>query len=178
MDADNTVSAEVLALTYGAIVRQLLADLSDVESVNEQLKTMGQNIGMRLIEEFLAKTGIDRCSNLQTTARAIAERGFPMFLGVRGAVRPAAEGAESSRECAMVLRDLPLAEFVEVPPQYQGLKYCNLVAGVIEGALARVNLSVKCEMVKDMLCGAQEYEFSLRLLQDVQPDKYPFDEHD
>jgi trafficking protein particle complex subunit 3 len=76
------------------------------------------------------------------------------------------------------LREIPLAEFVEIPQQYQGLKYCNLVAGVIEGALARVSLPVQCDIVKDMLCGAQEYELSLKLLQDVQPEKYPFDEND
>jgi trafficking protein particle complex subunit 3 len=177
MDTDSTINTEVLALTYGAIVRQLLADLSDIDSVNNQLKQMGNNIGLRLIEEFLAKTGIDRCSNFQVTAKTIAERAFPMFLGVRGTARPA-ETDKSGKECVIILREIPLAEFVEIPLQYQGLKYCNLVAGVIEGALARVSLPVKCEIVKDMLCGAQEYELSLKLLQDAQPELYPFDEND
>ena len=74
---------------------------------------------MRLIEEFLAKTGIERCSNFQTTARAIAERALPMFLGVRGTARPA-EGDETGKECVIILREIPLAEFVEIPQQYQG----------------------------------------------------------
>jgi len=33
-------SAEVLALTYGALVRQLVADLDDVADINAQLDTM------------------------------------------------------------------------------------------------------------------------------------------
>ena len=33
-------SAEVLALTYGALVRQLVADLDDVADVNARLDTM------------------------------------------------------------------------------------------------------------------------------------------
>ena len=41
-----------------------------------------------------------------------------------------------------------------------------------------MSLSVQCDIVKDMLCGAQEYELSLKLLQDAQPEKYPFDEND
>lgn len=176
MEAETT-NTEVLALTYGAIVRQLLADLSDIESVNDQLKEMGNNIGARLIEEFLARTGTEKCSNFQATARMIAERAFPMFLGVRGTAR-GADADDTSRDSVIVLRELPLAEFVEIPPQYQGLKYCNLVAGVIEGALARVNLSVKCDLVKDVLCGAQEYEFALKLLQDVPAEQYPFGEDD
>ena len=32
----------------------------------------------------------------------------------------------------------PLAEFVELPPQYQGLNYSNLLCGVIRGALEMV----------------------------------------
>jgi trafficking protein particle complex subunit 3 len=177
MDTSTTTNTEVLALTYGAIVRQLLADLSDIDSVNSQLKQMGNNIGMRLIEEFLAKTGLDKCSNFQTTAKIIAEKAFPMFLGIRGTVK-SGESEDTGKECVIILREIPLAEFVEIPQQYQGLKYCNLVAGVIEGALGRVNLSVRCDIVKDMLCGAQEYELSLNLLQDVPPEKYPFDEND
>ena len=173
----DTINTEVLALTYGALVRQLLADLSDIESVNSRLKQMGNNIGMRLIEEFLAKTGVDKCSSFEATAKTIAEKAFPMFLGIKGAVRPV-DSDQSGKECLIVLREIPLAEFVEIPSRYQGLKYCNLVAGVVEGALGRVNMSVKCDMVKDMLCGAQEYELSLKLLQDVPAEVYPFDEHD
>lgn len=173
MEAD--ANAEVLALTYGAVVRQLLADLNDVDSVNSQLKQMGNNVGMRLIEEFLAKTGIDRCSNFQQTCKTIAERAFPMFLGVRGSSRAVESG---EREAIIMLKELPLAEFVEIPAHYQGLQYCNMVAGVIEGALARVNMTVKCDIVKDVLTGAQEYEFLLKLLQDVPAEQYPFGEND
>jgi hypothetical protein len=33
-------SAEVLVLTYGSLVRQLVADLDDIAAVNKQLDTM------------------------------------------------------------------------------------------------------------------------------------------
>lgn len=174
MDSES-INAEVLALAYGAVVRQLLADLNDVESVNAQLKRMGNNIGMRIVEEFLAKTEIDRCSNFQQTSKTIAERAFPMFLGVRGTARPVDNG---EREAIITLKELPLAEFVEIPPHYQGLQYCNMVAGVVEGALARVNMNVKCDIIKDVLTGAQEYEFMVKLLQEVPAEQYPFGEND
>jgi hypothetical protein len=32
-----------------------------------------------------------------------------------------------------------------------------MVAGVVEGALARVNMNVKCKIIEDVLAGAQEY---------------------
>lgn len=171
----DTINSEILALTYGAIVRQLLADLNDVDSVNAQLKQMGYNIGTRLIEEFLAKTALQKCGNFSETAKTIAERAFPMFLGVRGVAKPVGNG---DQECLLSLRDIPLTEFVEIPPQYKGLKYCNLVVGVIEGALDRVNMKVSCDIVKDMLAGAQEYEISMKLTQAIPAEQYPFGEND
>ncbi|KAJ0980813.1 hypothetical protein J5N97_009068 [Dioscorea zingiberensis] len=52
------VNAELFSLTYGAIVRQLLTDLEEVDEVNKQLDQMGDNIGIRLIDEFLAKSNV------------------------------------------------------------------------------------------------------------------------
>lgn len=34
---------------------------------------MGYNIGLRLIEDFLAKTGTGRCANFRETAETIAK---------------------------------------------------------------------------------------------------------
>jgi len=56
------VSAELLALTYGAFVHRLIKDESstngtgeNAEEVNAILDKMGYNIGLRIIDEFFAK---------------------------------------------------------------------------------------------------------------------------
>ncbi|KAK4275316.1 hypothetical protein QN277_018420 [Acacia crassicarpa] len=67
------VNAELFTLTYGAIVRQLLTDLEEVEEVNKQLDQMGYNIGIRLIDEFLAKSNVSRCVDFKETAEVIAK---------------------------------------------------------------------------------------------------------
>lgn len=41
----------------------------------------GYNIGQRLIEEFLARSGLGRCKDLKETSERIAKVGFKMFLG-------------------------------------------------------------------------------------------------
>ncbi|PNX97304.1 trafficking protein particle complex subunit 3-like protein [Trifolium pratense] len=69
------VNAELFTLTYGAIVRQLLTDLEEVEEVNKQLDQMGYNIGIRLIDEFLAKSNVSRCVDFRETADVIAKAG-------------------------------------------------------------------------------------------------------
>ncbi|CAO2819854.1 unnamed protein product [Amaranthus hypochondriacus] len=84
------VNAELFTLTYGAIVRQLLTDLEDVDQVNKQLDQMGYNIGARLIDEFLSKSNVSRCVDFKETAEVIAKVGFKMLLGVSAAVQQSA----------------------------------------------------------------------------------------
>ena len=86
-------------LTYGSIVRQLMTDLEDMEEVNKQLDSMcgspglhsearplpfsrsshvaclcrGYNIGIRLIDEFLAKSKTTRCGDFRETADRVAK---------------------------------------------------------------------------------------------------------
>jgi hypothetical protein len=71
----DKVSAELVVLTYGTIVAQLCKDYDgDYVEVNKQLDKMGYNIGLRLIEDYLAKSGtMKRCSNFRETAEMIAK---------------------------------------------------------------------------------------------------------
>lgn len=62
-------------LTYGTIVAQLCKDFdSDYVEVNKQLDKMGYNIGLRLIEDYLAKSNtMKRCANFRETAEMISK---------------------------------------------------------------------------------------------------------
>ena len=68
------INAELVTLTYGTMVAQLCKDFqSDYIEVNKQLDRMGYNIGLRLIEDFLAKSNTGRCSNFKETAEVISK---------------------------------------------------------------------------------------------------------
>lgn len=71
----DKVNAELVILTYGTIVAQLCRDYeSDYVEVNKQLDKMGYNIGLRLIEDYLAKSNtMRRCSNFRETAEMISK---------------------------------------------------------------------------------------------------------
>ena len=70
----DKVNAELVTLTYGTIVAQLCNDLDqDYAEVNKQLDKMGYNIGMRLIEDFFAKSSAQRCANFRETAETISK---------------------------------------------------------------------------------------------------------
>src|ERR1700753_1168181 len=70
----DKVSAELVTLTYGTVVAQLCKDFdSDYAEVNKQLDKMGYNIGLRLIEDYLAKSNtMKRCANFRETADMIS----------------------------------------------------------------------------------------------------------
>jgi hypothetical protein len=70
----DKVNAELVTLTYGTIVAQLCADYdSNYDEVNKQLDKMGYNIGMRLVEDFFAKSGTQKCANFKETAETISK---------------------------------------------------------------------------------------------------------
>lgn len=97
-------NSELFTLTYGALVRHLLLDLESPEEVNKQLDRMGQNIGVRLVDDFLAKTNTTRCRNFKEAAKTIADAGFKMFLGIDAKVTQI-----DDKECKMVGLSLPAA---------------------------------------------------------------------
>ena len=68
-----TQNAELFAMTYGALVVQLIQDYEDYTEVNKQLDKMGYNIGTRLIEDFLARSNIGRCADFRETGEVIAK---------------------------------------------------------------------------------------------------------
>jgi hypothetical protein len=132
----------------------------------------GRNIGVRIIDEFLAKSAITSCSNFRDTADMIAKVAFKMFLGITVEVTSwSADGNAFS----LILTDNPLVEFVELPVQYQELQYCRLLCGVIMGALEMVQLNVQCTFVKDVLRGDEVSEMRVELkgiLDTVMADEY------
>src|SRR5882757_710748 len=60
-------------MTYGALVVQLIQDYEDYAEVNKQLEKMGYNIGTRLIEDFLARSSLGRCSDFREVGEVVAK---------------------------------------------------------------------------------------------------------
>ncbi|GAB5035927.1 trafficking protein particle complex subunit 3 [Nannochloropsis oceanica] len=158
----SKMNAELFNLTYGAMIMQLIRDYEDVQDVNQQLEKMGYNIGQKLIDEFLAKSGVGNCGNIREVAEAVAKVGFKMFLGV---VVEVTNWNNEGTAFSLQVYDNPLADYVELPPQYSGLVYSNLLCGVIRGALEMIKYRVECRFVKDGLKGDEVNEIRVELKQ-------------
>lgn len=139
-----------MTLTYGTIVAQLCRDLTlpntanrtDYVAVNAELDRLGFAIGLRLIEDFLAKSNTGACASFRDTAEVISKVGFKIFMNVT----PQVSGWEKDGHSFVLgFEENPLADFVELPDDGRAqdeLWYSNLLCGVLRGALEMV--SVEC----------------------------------
>jgi len=164
--AMEKVNSELVVLTYGAIVASLCREFNnDMPKVNAQLDRMGFNIGVRLIDEFLAKSNMTACNNFRDTAAVIARVGLKMFLGCVGDI---VRFRDDGRECSMILRQNPLIDMIELPTEMSQLNYHSIICGCIRGALEAVNLHSEVVVMRDELRGASETEIRITLKQIIQ----------
>ncbi|XP_053993170.1 trafficking protein particle complex subunit 3-like [Hylaeus volcanicus] len=154
------VNSDLLSLTYGAFVTQLLKDYGLVEDVNKKLDKIGESMGSRLIEEFLAFSGIGKCHNFKETMEVLAKVGFKTFLGITADVN---QWDSLNTTCTLAFSDNPFNDFVDLPSSMKELNYSNLLCGCIRGALEQIHIIVTCEFVKDMLKGDSVNEIRINL---------------
>lgn len=103
-----------------------------------------------MIEDFLARTGLQKCSSFAETAEVVSkvraiyatadqnssQVAFKTFLNITPTVT-----APSPSEFILTLEENPLSEFAELPRDAKegGLWFSNVLCGVIRGALEMVN---------------------------------------
>lgn len=95
-------------------------------------------MGLRLIEDFLAKSNTGSCSNFRETAEMISKVGFKIFMNIT----PVVTGwSQDGKAFSLVFDENPLADFVELPDDGRAqdeLWYSNILCGVLRGTLEMV----------------------------------------
>ena len=158
-------NAELFALTYGALVTEIVRDCDeDLDRANAEIEKIGYSIGIRAVDEFLAKSRAPHCSSLEDTAEVLGRAAFKMFLGISVDVTN-----HSPTSFSLLFQDNPLSLFVELPEGYKGkLEYSILYCGVIRGALEMLNYKVDCNFVNSPLNGDDIHEIKVILKQVLQ----------
>ncbi|KAG0665442.1 transport protein particle 22 kDa subunit [Rhodotorula mucilaginosa] len=143
----DKINAELFTLTYGALVVQLIKDYEDYDEVNKQLDKMGYNIGVRLIEDFLARTGLGRCRDFAETGEIMSKVAFRSFFSITPTLvqHPAASPAQPQPAFSLIFDENPLTDFVELPEE-------------------AVQTSVDAKIVSDVLRGDEKTELRVTLL--------------
>ncbi|RHY33559.1 hypothetical protein DYB32_001550 [Aphanomyces invadans] len=148
----NVLKACTVSIPHSnkSAVTALIQDFEDLKEVNAQLEVMGYGIGIRLIDEFLAKSGVTACADFKDTTEVVAKVAFKMFFGINVDVVP----TDTANVFHLILYENPLSEFVELPPHAHGvLSYSNILCGVLRGALEMV-LDTTLKQVLPMQVGS------------------------
>ncbi|KAK2600183.1 hypothetical protein QQS21_005057 [Conoideocrella luteorostrata] len=185
----DKVNAELVTLTYGTVVAQLCKDFdSDYVEVNKQLDKMGYNIGLRLIEDYLAKSNtMKRCANFRETADMISRAslnphalactvGFKIFLNITPQVT---NWTSDNNQFSLVFDENPFADFVELPDDGRAqneLWYSNILCGVLRGALEMVQMQVEAHFISDVLRGNDTTEMRVSLIRYIDDELPPEDD--
>ncbi|QIW98045.1 hypothetical protein AMS68_003563 [Peltaster fructicola] len=180
----DKINTEVVTLTYGTIVASLCRDLTvantakktDYAAVNTELDRMGYNIGLRLIEDFLAKSNTGQCSNLRETAEMISKVGFKIFMNITPVVT---SWSQDNKSFNLIFEENPLADFVELPDDGRAqdeLWYSNILCGVLRGALEMIQMQIEAHFVRDVLRGDDTTEMKVTLIRYIEDEMPPDDE--
>lgn len=159
-DGAKKINMDLFSLTYGSLISQLITDCDTVEGINKQLDSMGYNIGLRLVEDFLAKSSSTRCKDLKDIAEKI-QHAFQLYLSVMPKIE---NWSPNNDEFSIVLHQNPLTEFVELPDSMQNMNYLNILPGVIRGALEMISVPVRAWIKSDQLKGDDETEIRVELV--------------
>ncbi|KAI3385674.1 hypothetical protein SNEBB_010608 [Seison nebaliae] len=173
---EKQISQDLFTLFYGTFVQEIVKDYEDLDEVNKQLDGIGYNIGIRLIDDYLARKQItDTCKNVQETASHISD-GFRLFLGMVAQTKPIFKDPNLFH---LSFNTNPLSEYAELPStgELNNLNYSQVVCGCIRGALEMVHLMVEVKMVQDMMKGDKCNEFSIKVIGKI-PDPVINDEDD
>ena len=151
-------------MTYGSLVSQLLRDYENPDDVNKQLDRIGYNIGLRLIEDYLAKTNATRCHDFKEVAERL-QSAFKMYLGTTPSL---SNWSPANDEFSLIIDSNPLTEYVELPDSILNLRYSNIYAGAIRGALEMVQIEVVTWFVQDCLKGDSTTELRVKFVRKLE----------
>ena len=168
----SKVNAELFALTYGAMVGELMRDLEKTDKIQEELDRMGHSMGIRCIEEFLAKSAAEQQggsvgaalkSQVFADTAELLKASLKMFLGVT-----AESSIKSETSYSITMVDNPLTIFVELPEDRSELEYSQLLCGMVRGMLEMLQFDVTCKMTQSQLKGHDVNEMVVDLKQVLQ----------
>ena len=173
LDQVEKINSEVITLTYGSLMVRLIKDYEKPEEINDQLEKMGYNIGIRLIDDFLAKSCIDPPKTFEEAISIITNNALKFYLNVGAKyelVKTDSNMIDTNQqyEYRIYFSENPLNDYVELPDKFKGLWYSNMICGVIRGALEAINIKVECKYSKDTLKGNDLNEIRVKLIEIIE----------
>ena len=163
-------SSELFALTYGALVGELLRDLETPDLITTELDKMGHSMGLRAMEELLSQAPDCNATTFMDTS-SVLQCALRMFFGMSADVSNL-----TATSYSLLFVDNPLTLFVELPDDdpttatssSSDLEYCALLTGWCRGCLEVLQMDCSCQFAQSALKGDAVNEISVSLNQILQ----------
>ncbi len=147
------------------MVATIVEDSDNVDDVNSKLDKMGHNIGTRLVDEVLAKTGLNPGPDFREVIDILARVGFRLYLGTTPTL---SNWNADMTSVHLTVGDCLLSDWVELPPSMGELSYFQVLCGVIRGALEMLGMRVEVRVIDDRLKGGANTVLSVELREMMQ----------
>lgn len=172
----DKINSELIAMTYGVFISSVCNDMcNNINDINNELYSIGENIGVRIIDEFIAKTQSTvgyQCDSFRDVIVVLCKLAFKYYLGINcdiiqytvhtlanqsNVTNPTnnhnidANTNTTLHSTATVIIQFfqcPLFTFVDLPDDMIELRYGNIICGIITAALQQLNISVQCNATK------------------------------
>ena len=169
----ESLNSEFLTLTYGSLMVRLIKDYEKPEEINDQLEKMGYNIGIRLIDDFLAKSCLPPPKTFDEAISIITNTALSFYLNIRATkelIKTDNNMIDTNQqyEYKINFTENPLNDYVELPDKFKGLWYSNMICGVIRGAFEAINIKVECKYTKDTLKNSEINEIRIKLIEIIE----------
>jgi hypothetical protein len=185
---------ELFALTYGALVGELLRDLEKPDLISSELDRMGHSMGLRAMEELLASSQQQQPSSLSSSnpsssadllnlggiignassfrdTASVLQAALKMFFGITAdceIAKPSSSDTSADSGYSLLFVDNPFTVFVELPDALEDLEYCALLAGWCRGCLELLQMDCAVRMERSVLKGDAVNEVAVSLNQVLQ----------
>lgn len=174
--SSSTLPQSLLGFFYGELVGKILAETGSVLKTNAMLEEVGYNIGVRLVDFYLAEAR-PSFSNERERVGGIIKGTLKSFIGTNVEIVDwNAEGFQLSvlvpSNCLSANIDLPDALRSSSGP----LCYMNVLAGIIRGAMDMTRVKCRCSFVKDSLIGDEVNLIRVEILEVIENEFRPDDD--
>ena len=137
------INSELLTFTYGSLIVRLIKDYEKPEEINEQLEKMGYNIGIRIIDDYLAKSCISPPQTFKQAIEIIQTKAMPFYLKIKVDTI-----VYSSKEYGLTFVEILLMILLSFRISTKTYGTRILSAESSEGCLSRLTLGLSASIIK------------------------------
>ncbi|KAH0577622.1 Trafficking protein particle complex subunit 3 [Spironucleus salmonicida] len=151
------MNGSIPSIILGAVLQQTVANLQDVQEINQQLTIMGEGLGARLVEIFLSQVPTS-CRSFENAGNGIALAMRYFLTQFSSSIKDVSSGEDgisllSATQTVMVIsiKSNPITAEMVLPRHLNSIKPDSIMCGAVQGALTTLGWATVVTFEQDTL---------------------------